>query len=241
MKAALLRWYIDWLVQERRNSIANAQELRLSCTNPSIWNVIHRPQCHSSTRFTFCNFIDNNPVGGCYRENNHRHTRVCISWCRFKNIGRHLTGTLFLCWTSSSSNQLWFYIGHHPPPTNFVSMLAILLLQPTLFLFWTSSSSNQLWIYVGHSPSPTNFVSILVIILLQPTLFLCWPDSSNQLCFYCGQHPPPNNFVSMLAILLPQPTLFLCWPPSSSNQSCFYVCHPPPLTNVVSMLAILLL
>ena len=28
---------INGLVQERRNSIANALELRLSCTNPSIW------------------------------------------------------------------------------------------------------------------------------------------------------------------------------------------------------------
>ena len=30
---------IDGLVQERRNSIANALELRFSCTNPSVWNV----------------------------------------------------------------------------------------------------------------------------------------------------------------------------------------------------------
>ena len=29
--------YINGLVQERRNSIANALELRLSCTKPSIW------------------------------------------------------------------------------------------------------------------------------------------------------------------------------------------------------------
>ena len=29
-------WYINGLVQERHNSIANALELRLSCTNPSI-------------------------------------------------------------------------------------------------------------------------------------------------------------------------------------------------------------
>ena len=29
--------YIDGLMQERCNSIANALELRLSCTNPSIW------------------------------------------------------------------------------------------------------------------------------------------------------------------------------------------------------------
>ena len=30
--------HFDGLVQERRNSIANALELRLSCTNPSIWD-----------------------------------------------------------------------------------------------------------------------------------------------------------------------------------------------------------
>ena len=28
---------LDGLMQERRNSIANALELRLSCTNPSKW------------------------------------------------------------------------------------------------------------------------------------------------------------------------------------------------------------
>ena len=31
---------IDGLMQEKRNSIANALELRLSCTNPSIWAAI---------------------------------------------------------------------------------------------------------------------------------------------------------------------------------------------------------
>ena len=30
---------IDGLMQERRNSIANGLELRLSCTNPSIWST----------------------------------------------------------------------------------------------------------------------------------------------------------------------------------------------------------
>ena len=36
---ALTHWelHIDGLMEERRNSIANALELRLSCTNPSIW------------------------------------------------------------------------------------------------------------------------------------------------------------------------------------------------------------
>ena len=32
--------HIDGLVQERRNSIANALELRLSCTNPSICGIL---------------------------------------------------------------------------------------------------------------------------------------------------------------------------------------------------------
>ena len=32
--------HIDGLVQERRNSTANALELRLSCTNPSMYRVI---------------------------------------------------------------------------------------------------------------------------------------------------------------------------------------------------------
>ena len=34
-------FHIDGLVQERRNSTANALELRLSCTNPSIWYQSH--------------------------------------------------------------------------------------------------------------------------------------------------------------------------------------------------------
>ena len=33
-------YLFDGLVQERRNSIADALELRLSCTNPSIWTLI---------------------------------------------------------------------------------------------------------------------------------------------------------------------------------------------------------
>ena len=40
--------HIDGLVQERRNSIANALELRLSCTNPSI--------------FEFCDKVSHNAL-----------------------------------------------------------------------------------------------------------------------------------------------------------------------------------
>ena len=32
-----MEYHIDGLVQERHNPIANALELRLSCTNPSIY------------------------------------------------------------------------------------------------------------------------------------------------------------------------------------------------------------
>ena len=38
--------HCDWLVQERRNYIANALEFRLSCTNPSIWNILIASRLH---------------------------------------------------------------------------------------------------------------------------------------------------------------------------------------------------
>ena len=44
------RLYIDGLVQERRNSIALAMELRLSCTNPSI--------CHRASKRRMNDFVE---------------------------------------------------------------------------------------------------------------------------------------------------------------------------------------
>ena len=41
--------HIDGLMQERRNSIANALELHLSCTNPSIWQWVVRHQMRQSS------------------------------------------------------------------------------------------------------------------------------------------------------------------------------------------------
>ena len=40
--------HVDGLVQERHNSIANALELCLSCTNPSIWHRSCIPDCDSA-------------------------------------------------------------------------------------------------------------------------------------------------------------------------------------------------
>ena len=46
---AIFTFHVDGLMQERHNSIANALELRLSCTNPSIYGfnpvILH---CHFS-------------------------------------------------------------------------------------------------------------------------------------------------------------------------------------------------
>ena len=43
------RVYIDGLVQERRNSIAKALDLHLSCTNPSILAVNKQTPSHFYT------------------------------------------------------------------------------------------------------------------------------------------------------------------------------------------------
>ena len=45
---ALWFYEVDGLVQERRNSISNALELRLSCTNPSKWKHFLRADFHVS-------------------------------------------------------------------------------------------------------------------------------------------------------------------------------------------------
>ena len=46
------RWYFDRFVKERRNSSALATELRLSCTNPSIYYLV----CILSTNYNFLTF-----------------------------------------------------------------------------------------------------------------------------------------------------------------------------------------
>ena len=50
LHCCFLQYHVDGLVQEWRNSIANALELRLSCTNPSTlyWTVQHSPIWHGT-------------------------------------------------------------------------------------------------------------------------------------------------------------------------------------------------
>ena len=43
--------YIVGLVQERHNTIANAQEFHLSCTNPSIWEPYQTAQWLKQNNF----------------------------------------------------------------------------------------------------------------------------------------------------------------------------------------------
>ena len=45
--------HIDGLMQERRNCIVNALELRLSCTNPSMWKLTENV-CHFADLFLNC-------------------------------------------------------------------------------------------------------------------------------------------------------------------------------------------
>ena len=48
---------IDGLVHERRNYIANALELRLSCTNPSIWLVFCEFRVWSMLYLCYCSVV----------------------------------------------------------------------------------------------------------------------------------------------------------------------------------------
>ena len=61
---ALWFYEVDWLVQERRNSISNALELRLSCTNPSKWKHFLHADFHVSLMFTRTTFWTNTRVAG---------------------------------------------------------------------------------------------------------------------------------------------------------------------------------
>ena len=56
--------HVDGLVQERRNSISNALELRLSCTNPSKWKHFLHADFHVSLMVARTIFWTNTRVAG---------------------------------------------------------------------------------------------------------------------------------------------------------------------------------
>ena len=71
----LMRIYqTDGIVQERRNSIANALELRLSCTNPSKWYLIHisRPQ-----------LLSDNICGNCVGNSAFCLSLLYVTWFKY--------------------------------------------------------------------------------------------------------------------------------------------------------------
>ena len=59
-------WFdeVDGLVQERRNSIFNAPELRLSCTNPSKWKHFLHADLHVSLMVARTTFLTNTRAAG---------------------------------------------------------------------------------------------------------------------------------------------------------------------------------
>ena len=61
---ALWFYEVDGLVQERRNSIFNALELRLSCTNPSKWKHFLHSDFHVSLMVAWTTFWTNTRVAG---------------------------------------------------------------------------------------------------------------------------------------------------------------------------------
>ena len=61
---ALWFYEVDGLVQERRNSISNALELRLSCTNPSKWKRFLHADFHVSLMVARTTFWTNTRVVG---------------------------------------------------------------------------------------------------------------------------------------------------------------------------------
>ena len=61
---ALWFYEVDGLVQERRNSISNALELRLSCTNPSKWKHFLHADFHVSLMVARTTFWTNTRVAG---------------------------------------------------------------------------------------------------------------------------------------------------------------------------------
>ena len=61
---ALWFYEVDGLVQERRNSISNALELRLSCTNPSKWKHFLHADFHVTLMVARTTFWTNTLVAG---------------------------------------------------------------------------------------------------------------------------------------------------------------------------------
>ena len=61
---ALWFYEVDGLVQERRNSISNALELRLSCTNPSKWKHFLHADFYVSLMVAWTTFWTNTRVAG---------------------------------------------------------------------------------------------------------------------------------------------------------------------------------
>ena len=81
--------HIDGLVQERRSSIANALQLRLSCTNPSIWPVHYMNKDLHKIRTT--NFFARQLVN----RNTSLSRMTCTGFCRiYRNLAK--VGVTFL-------------------------------------------------------------------------------------------------------------------------------------------------
>ena len=70
---------VDGLMQERRNSIANALELRLSCSNPSMW-------IPSLARWQFYFGIDSSIQSNCNSYTTLTHWAIEAKWHIYASV-----------------------------------------------------------------------------------------------------------------------------------------------------------
>ena len=92
------RVYIDGSMQERHNSTALTMELRLSCTNPSMWDW-HLMGCYNTMAET-CH--DNKgqietPPNGHRRTDLTLYVLKCVNTLRARWNCRHFTDNIFKC------------------------------------------------------------------------------------------------------------------------------------------------
>ena len=94
------RAQIHGLVQERRNSIAYALELRLSCTNPSRWNLLDTSTETRNLQFVPCATMMTSSNGNIFRVTGH----LCGEF----------TGHRWITSKKASDAEIWCFLWSAP-------------------------------------------------------------------------------------------------------------------------------
>ena len=90
--------YIDGLVQERRNSIANTLELRLSCTSPSIYIYMLCVYTHTAVLFQLSRencIVCGEDFANCREKEIMVRCQQCLGWAH--ELCTPMTGPDYVC------------------------------------------------------------------------------------------------------------------------------------------------